>query len=200
MARQLSDQEKLRLLEHSGLKVDQAGDISDWLDRPPTDPRPLGQGERPSGLDRDGTRVLRRQFTQQEDEILRQWCLAAEVEGVSGTRIFGELETVVSNCVIMFLPPVIAQALADEALYAGTVSIAYLAGTPKSLAEVRQTNIDTERDTHRRGLPWSGLDVVRIRILARRRRGRAGSHGRATAWGRHSRVGQCHIQRPPHRY
>lgn len=85
----LSDLDKLRLLDDCGLRVDTDGILTDWQDRPAKDPRPTRQVVQ--------HRETRHAFTHEEDELLRRWCAAAQVEGIVGSRVFEQLEAVQPN-------------------------------------------------------------------------------------------------------
>lgn len=69
--------------------MDEDGLIADWEDRPAREPRPLLQQT-------DGSRGTRNAFTPEEDRLLYSWCVAAQQEGVLGTRVFEQLEVLVS--------------------------------------------------------------------------------------------------------
>lgn len=86
----LSNAEKLRILDNAGLRLDEDGRLSDWQGQPPQYPRPVGQ-------DDSRTIATRRQFTAQEDEMLKKWCTAAELEGIKGNGVFEQFETLVNT-------------------------------------------------------------------------------------------------------
>lgn len=85
----LTGGEKLQILGDRGLRVHPTGPVTDWEDRPAQDAKPIGQEL--------GVRLSRRAFTPDEDETIRSWCEAAEQEGISGNRVFEQLEVVVSE-------------------------------------------------------------------------------------------------------
>lgn len=81
-------EDTLKLLDGRGIKVDEDGHVSDWQDRPARRGKPVVP-------DLGGSRSSRLRFTPEEDEVIQEWCAAAGKEGVTGRKVFEELEGVV---------------------------------------------------------------------------------------------------------
>lgn len=70
------------------MRIDAKGHLKDWTDFPPTSGRPVGATS--------GESKKHRVFTTEQENNLLEWCAAAELQGVEGSRIFEQLEGIVS--------------------------------------------------------------------------------------------------------
>lgn len=76
---------ELRDIDHTGLRVDERGRITDWMEFPPSQPRPLPLSDR----------QRRQVFTDEQEVNLLEWCTAAQMQGLMGAGIFEQLAALV---------------------------------------------------------------------------------------------------------
>lgn len=80
----------LTALAFCGLKVDEDGHLNNWQDLPARRAKPLYDSR--EGSSKRGHRT----FTAEEDDCIKRWMTAAGQSRQTGTKVYEELETIVS--------------------------------------------------------------------------------------------------------